>query len=266
MEPRCLAHLSGDKGLQKPYLENDDIYINIAMSVYGFERKYCEDKAYSPDGSFMPRSRAKTALLAMMYQTSAYTLGQQLRISKDEAQELIDTFYVTYPDVKSFIENTKQFVLQNGYVEMMFGRKRRFAELSHWAGVKAELERKRAKTASEMERLKEARMYYNGMLRAAVNAVVQGSASGLLKLNMIAIYKLCQKYGWRMAATIHDEVCVLVPETITLEQVIEVERAMTETVKLDVPLRADTVIGPSFGEQYDYREWFDMSKQRQEAV
>lgn len=237
----------------------------MAMDLYHFDEKYCTDGAYDPSGQWQPRKRAKLGLLAVSYGTSKWTLAQQMRISVEDAEAFINQFYDTYKDVKRFIDETHSFVLRNGYVEMMFGRKRRFPDLAEWAEKKRRLERKRILTETERGQLKEARKYYNGILRASVNAVIQGSASCLLKLNMIAVYKLCEKYGWKMAATIHDEVALLVPDTITPEQVLEVEHAMTKTVKLDVPLKADTVIGPSFGEQYDWREWFGMKREK-EAV
>jgi DNA polymerase-1 len=237
----------------------------MAVDLYGFDEKYCGDGCYDPTGTFQPRKRAKTGLLAVCYGTSKFTLAQQMRISVDEAEAFIDQFYNTYKDVKRYIDETHAFLLRNGYVETKLGRKRRFPELAQWVEVKHRLERKRTLTESEREQLREARKYVNGMLRAGLNFTIQGFASQIIKLLMIEMYKLCQKYGWRMAASIHDEIVLLVPDTITPEQVMEVERVMTQTVKLAVPIKADTVIGPSFGEQYPWREWFEMNKQK-EAV
>jgi DNA polymerase-1 len=257
--------MSGDKLLQKPYIDGDDLYIRMAMDLYGFEREYCEDGKYDPTGTFKPRSRAKTGLLASMYLTSAFTLAQQMQISKEDAEAFLENFFSTYKDVHRFIEETKAFVLRNGYVETLFKRKRRFPELAKWAEDKAKLERKRVLTESERERLRELRKNYNGALRAACNARIQGTAADILKLIMIDMYKLCVQKGWKLVATIHDEIVMFVPDTITPQDIADVERVMTQTVKLDVPLACDTVIGPSLGEQYPWREWFEVNKQK-EAV
>jgi DNA polymerase-1 len=254
--------MSGDKLLQKPYQTNDDLYIRMAMDLYGFERKYCEDGAMDPTQSFYPRKRSKTGLLAAMYGTSKWTLAQQMQISVDEAEEFLQTFFSTYQGVAQFIDESKRFVLRHGYVETMYKRKRRFPELAEWAAEKQKLESKRALTESERERLKQLRGWYNGALRAAVNARIQGTAADILKLIMIDMYKLCQQKGWKLAATIHDEIVMFVPDSVTPEDVADVERVMTQTVKLAVPMRCDTVIGPSLGEQYPWQEWFGISKQK----
>jgi DNA polymerase-1 len=257
--------MSGDKLLQKPYLIGEDLYVQMAMDLYGFERKYCEDGAMDPTGQFYPRKRSKQGLLSAMYGTSKWTLAQQMQISVDEAEKFLQTFFSTYKGVAQFIDESKQFVLQHGYVETLFRRKRRFPELADWVAQKQKLEQKRVLTQTEKERLRELRGWVNGALRAAVNARIQGTAADILKLIMIDMYKLCVQKGWKLVATIHDEIVMFVPDTITPQDIADVERVMTQTVKLDVPLACDTVIGPSLGEQYPWREWFEMNKQK-EAV
>jgi DNA polymerase-1 len=258
IEPRILAHMSGDELLRAPYQTGDDLYIRMAMDLYGFERKYCEDGAYDPTDTFQPRKRAKTGLLASMYGTSKWTLAQQMHISVEEAEQFLETFFSTYKGVKKFIDDTHDFVYRNEYVETMFGRKRRFPGFRAMMDRRKRLERIPYKrmTHEQREELAELRKNTNGILRASVNARIQGSAADVMKLILAEMYKLCQRKGWKIVATVHDEVNMLVPETVTPEDVEEVEKIMTQTVKLAVPMKCDTTLQRRWGEEIPWREWF----------
>lgn len=126
IEPRVLAHITGDEALKRPYIEGGDLYATLAANTFGFDMEYCLDGALDPTGKFEPRKRMKTGLLAVMYGTSMYTLSNQLEITQKEANKFIEDFYEAYPTVKKWIDEIHQEVKQNEYVETLYGRKRRF--------------------------------------------------------------------------------------------------------------------------------------------
>lgn len=258
IEPRLLAHLSGDELLRRPYQIGDDLYINMSMDLYHFEREFCEDEKYDPTGTFQPRKRAKVGLLSAIYGTSKWTLSQQMHITVDEAEAFLNNFFETYRGVKRFIDDTHNFVLQHEYVETMWGRKRRFIGLKSQMARRRQIERKPWKHMSDAEReeLRELRKNTNGMLRAAVNARIQGSAADVLKLLLVEMYALAGRKGWRPIATVHDEINMLVPESITRDDIAEIDRIMTQTIQLAVPLEADTTLGHDWGHQTKWRDWF----------
>jgi len=127
IEPRILAHMSKDDHFREPYLNGTDLYSTLASKVFKLPIEECGD------GSKW-RKMMKTGLLATMYGTSNFTLAKQLGITIDEAENFIQTFLDTYPQVKSWIESVHKQVDTIGYVETMFGRKRRFLGHKEVAG------------------------------------------------------------------------------------------------------------------------------------
>ncbi|MFP5304174.1 DNA polymerase, partial [Cobetia sp. SIMBA_158] len=75
------------------YVNNRDLYIEMAMKVFKLERKYCEDKAYSPDGKFQPRKAIKSLLLGIMYGMGYKSIAQNIGVTDEEAKQIIDDFY-----------------------------------------------------------------------------------------------------------------------------------------------------------------------------
>lgn len=240
IEPRLLAHMSEDSDFQKPYLEGTDLYSSLASKVFNIPLEECGD------GSKY-RKMMKTGLLATMYGTSKFTLGRQLGVTPDEAQEFIQDFLDTYWGVKWFIASTHEFVERNDYVETMFNRKRRFPGHSNVTRAVEEGD-KSYKTLSTYERV----------ARQAVNARIQGSASDLMKIAMVRVNALIKSWGpeYLMLATIHDEILLEVPEAITEAQIASIEQVMTDVVKLKVPLKVDTAFMYSWGKEINKKEWF----------
>lgn len=119
IEPRVLAHISGDAGLQAIYTSGVDLYSTLASKVFGLPIGECGD------GS-KPRKMMKTGLLAVMYGTSMQTLSKQLHISVADAHKMIDDFFLAYPGVGAFIAKVHREIREKEYVQTMDGRKRRF--------------------------------------------------------------------------------------------------------------------------------------------
>ncbi|WP_341479141.1 DNA polymerase [Heliobacterium chlorum] len=266
IEPRVLAHISGDKHLQEPYLNGQDLYSTLASRVFKKPIEECGD------GSKY-RKMMKVGLLAVMYGTSMHTLSNQLEITVEEAQQFIGDFFRTYPQVHSFIKNTHEFVKENEYVETLYGRKRRFPGHRQKAKVYDSL----AKQICEILGVDELplnvwrnndiprdlkRRFYDvkgdveSARRQSVNAVIQGTAADIMKRAMLNLQQYCLARGWSLCGTVHDEALMMVDDSVTNGDVKEIEECMTSAASLDVPLVVDTEIMRRWGEGVKKEEWF----------
>lgn len=222
-EPRLLAHFSEEPALLEAYRNGLDLYSYMASKVYKIPYEQCVDGT-------IYRKRMKTGVLAVMYGTGASTLADQMGVSVEDAKQFIDDFYKTFPRVRAWVEHNKRMARERGYVTMFLGRKRRLPDAKNtdsWVRARAE--------------------------RQATNARIQGSAAIQTKLTMLALWKWCQqkrKQGreFRMLATVHDEVLLYAPEDVTIEEVVEFENIMLNTVKLKVPNKTDIEVQKRWGE------------------
>lgn len=284
IEPRVLAHISKDMKLQQIYKDGKDLYAQLASDVFKLPIEQCIDGAKPPGWKKEPRKMMKVGLLAVMYGISMFSLKDSLGMaSVEEAQQFINDFYATYPEVYMWVKSVHVLVKKQEYVETMFGRKRRFpghrekaiiydecAEeicrrlgvdelpLNVWAEdihrkkngldpiLPYKLKRRFQDVKSEVEKVR----------RMAVNAIIQGTAADIMKLSLIELHKYTESKGWSVAGTVHDEALSEVPETITLQEVEEMESLMTGVVELDVPLKCDTDIFRRWGEPISKKEWF----------
>ena len=270
IEPRILAHFTGDESMIDAYVTGRDLYVEMAMKVFGFEMKYCLDKAKSPDGTFEPRRAVKSVLLGIMYGMGSKTLAGNLGMTEAQAKQIIDDFYAAFPKVKTWMDEKIRFAEENEYIETMFGRKRRFVGFK----VIAKRWHKISKQVHDMlgyepdfiwaEELPydvkreywDLSRAYGDTVRKVVNTVIQGSAADVMKLAMIAVNKILKLKGWKMLATIHDEILMEVPETITLEEVQEIENAMLNVVQLKTPMKVDTEFMTRWSEGVGKDKWF----------
>lgn len=131
-EPRILAFLSDDEGLINAYKQNKDLYAWAASLVYNVPYEECKERY--PDGTLNPqgkerRSSMKAIILGIMYSKGAKSISEDLNISRKEAQNVYDIFFKTFPKVKKFIDDSQNFAKQYGYVETIWGRKRRLPDL-----------------------------------------------------------------------------------------------------------------------------------------
>jgi DNA polymerase I-like protein with 3'-5' exonuclease and polymerase domains len=131
-EPRCLAHMSGDKHMIQAYLDGKDLYSTIASKLYN--QPYEECKEFRPDGTVNPegknrRSSVKPILLGIMYGRGVTSIAEQMNISKEEAQQVINDFYDQFPNVKGFVDFAQENAREYGFVETAWGRKRRLPNM-----------------------------------------------------------------------------------------------------------------------------------------
>ncbi|GEK57142.1 hypothetical protein CHL76_02305 [Marinococcus halophilus] len=274
IEPRVLAHITGDLELQRPYREGYDLYSTLASYTFGLSYEECGDGVKDDKGR-EPRKMMKTGLLAVMYGTTMYTLATQLEISVEEAETFIEDFYKAYPTVRKWIESIHEEVAANEYVETMYGRKRRFPE--HSKDVK-ELKALRKEAKERMNgkevpdniwevgkalpykfkrKIHDANKKVSRVQRQAVNAIIQGSAADIMKIAMIRLNDLVkEREDWLLLGTVHDEALTEVSASITKEETEEMEHAMTGAAELDVPLKVDVAFMHEWGVEISKDEWF----------
>jgi DNA polymerase-1 len=207
----------------------------MASEVYGKPYEECGDGTFE-------RKAMKVGVLASLYGTGPQTLAQQLGITVDEAKAFIDDFFRRLPKVKKWIDDTKDFARKNGFVWMdKRQRKRRLPEA-----------KKRTKGYDpEVSRA----------LRQGPNAVVQGTSAIQTKATLVELHKLCQRKGWKLLATVHDEALLLVPDTITIDDVKEFEYVMVSTYRFgNVKNKTDIELMVRWGEGLSVSDWF--SKKR----
>lgn len=218
VELRVLAHLCQDPTLMAAFQNDQDIHRIVAAEVFGVP---------IADVTAQQRSRAKTVNFGIIYGQTAYGLSLVLRIPRTEAKDFIERYRRRFPRIEEFLQSCIRFAKANGYVETIFGRRRRIAEIS---------------TANPQRRALAERL--------AINSVVQGSAADLIKQAMVNIARRIKAQGRpsRMLLQIHDELVFEVPQ-----EAIEAEREMvvhemSSAIKLRVPLKVDVGVGKNWME------------------
>ena len=175
------------------------------------------------------RSNAKTVNFGIIYGVSAFGLSNQTDLSRTEAKDLIDTYYATYPKLRSFISNQVHFAREHGYVQTVLGRRRYLKDINSRNAV--------VRGAAE---------------RNAVNAPIQGSAADIIKIAMIHIYNKLEEgnYKTKMLLQVHDELVfdVYKPELEKIKTLVKTE--MENAYKLSVPLVVDLGVGNNWLEAH----------------
>lgn len=277
IEPRTLASMSGDEGLRHPYLVGEDLYATLASKTFGLPYEAClekDDVTWRQSGlPKHPRKMMKVGLLAAMYGISVPSLAESLGISIPEAQEFMDNFYNAYPVMTDWMAETVRFAEEHGYVLTLHGRKRRFIGFKEIAKQYHAMERKISsligRTLLETDNiwsleiprdLKKAfwniKKEYSRVARQAVNAVIQGSASEIMKIAMIKVREYIKtKKGWKLLATIHDELLFEIPVTATEAEVRELESIMFNAVKLHIPIKCDVEVAEVWGKGVPFAKY-----------
>lgn len=209
IELRIMAHLSGDEHMIEAFREGHDIHAATAAKVF---------KKNINEVTKEERSKAKTANFGIIYGITAFGLAERMNVSRTEAKNLIDEYFLTYPKVKEYMNRSIDTARQKGYTETVYHRKCYLRDInSHNAVVRGYAERN------------------------AINAPIQGSAADIIKIAMIRIYERFRKEGVRskMILQVHDELNFSVyPEEKELVQQIVIEE-MENAYKMKVPLEAD---------------------------
>ena len=220
IELRVMAHLSGDENMIEAFREGYDIHAATAARIYK------EDiNSVSRD----QRTKAKRANFGIIYGITVFGLAERLDISRDEAKQLIEGYFNTFPGVHAYMEKAKETAREHGYAETFFHRRRYLPDItSHNATVR------------------------NFAERNAINAPIQGSAADIIKIAMVRIYERFQREGIRskMILQVHDELnfSVLPEEKERVEKIVIEE--MQNAYPLHVPLVADSGWGDNWLEAH----------------
>ncbi len=218
IELRILAHLARDEGLTAAFESGADIHAATAAKVYGLS----EDMV---DATL--RGRAKAVNYGLAYGMNAYGLATRLEITPDEAQEFIDAYFASFPQIRDYLDRQVARATADGFTETVLGRRRYIPELQ------ASNPRVR-----DMGR------------RMALNAPIQGSAADVFKLGMLRVDEAlhASDLGCDMLLTVHDELVFEVGEARVEEAAGLVRAEMESAYELTVPLRADVGWGPNWAE------------------
>ena len=220
IELRIMAHLSEDKNMIDAFLSGYDIHAATAAKIYKVDIK---------EVTADMRRKAKTANFGIIYGISVFGLAERMNVDRKEAKELIDGYFETYPQVKSYMDKSIQVAREHGYVETIFHRKRFLPDInSRNAVVRGYAERN------------------------AINAPIQGSAADIIKVAMARIYERFKAEGLKakMILQVHDELNFSVPakEKGIVEQVVIEE--MEKAYRMHVPLKADCGWGTNWLEAH----------------
>ncbi len=218
IELRVLAHLSEDPGLIDAFARGADVHTTTAAGVFGVAEADVDE---------FQRRFAKVVNYGLAYGMEAYGLGQRLDIPTDQAREILDSYFESFPAVHDFMDRTVKEARDRGYTTTLFGRRRQIAEL-----------------ASDNFRIRQMGE------RMAQNAPVQGSAADIFKLAMIDVDATLRDRGLssRMILTVHDELVLEVPTAERDDVEVLVRETMAAVTELKVPLTVDTGFGPNWAE------------------
>jgi DNA polymerase-1 len=220
IELRLMAHLSGDEQMIQAFVNNEDIHTATAAKIF---------KLPPDEVSKEMRSKAKTANFGIIYGISAFGLSQRMHISRSEARELIDGYFLSYPKVREYMDASIRKAREKGFVETMFGRKRFLPDiLSRNSVVRGNAERN------------------------AINSPIQGSAADVIKIAMIRIQEAFEKEQLQSALIlqVHDELNfdVRADELARVKEITKHE--MEHATSLSVPLIVETGEGGNWLEAH----------------
>ena len=220
VELRVMAHFSGDENLISAFEHDVDIHKATAALIYGITPEEVTKEQ---------RSIAKSANFGIIYGISSYGLSQNTGLSRNEAKQLIDYYFVKFPGVKKFIDQTIDDCKKNGFVTTMYGRKRYLPDInSRNFNVSAAAERN------------------------AINTPIQGTAAEIIKIAMINILKKLKSNNLqsKLILQVHDELVfeVLPEEKEIIKQLVETE--MENAAKLKVKLKVEGNFGKNWLEAH----------------
>jgi DNA polymerase-1 len=220
IELRIMAHLSQDAGLLGAFAEGLDVHSATAAEVFGVDINQVSGDQ---------RRKAKAINFGLIYGMSAFGLGKQLGLGRNEAQEYIDLYFDRYPGVADYMARTRSLAHEKGYVETLRGRRLYLPEIN----------------ARNRQRQQAAE-------RTAINAPMQGTAADMIKLAMLAVDEWLDEdqVQARMIMQVHDEL-VFEADASAIEEVCSrVSDLMSRVGLLDVPLVVDVGVGNNWDEAH----------------
>ena len=220
IELRILAHLCRDPGLIQAFNAGLDIHTMTAAEIFSLQ----VDQVTAEQ-----RRSAKAINFGLIYGMSAFGLARQLGIERQQAQEYMNRYFQRFPTVESFMDDTRDFAREHGYVETLYGRRLYLPDI-------------KAKNAQR-------RQYAE---RAAINAPMQGTAADIIKLAMLNTTRLLQTadFNAHMIMQVHDELVFEVAEDHVEQFCPALKEQMSAAAELVIPLLVDLDTGKNWDEAH----------------
>lgn len=220
IELRIIAELSGDAGMIEAFQQGLDIHTSTASKVYGISLEEVTKDM---------RRNAKTVNFGIVYGISPFGLSERLNISRTEAKEIIDQYFIKYPGVKAYMQEAIEKARVNGYVETIMGRRRYLRDINSANAV--------VRGFAE---------------RNAINAPIQGSSADMIKIAMINIHREFEKRKFRskLILQVHDELIfdAFRDEVDEIEPIIH--DLMEHAISLKVPMKVEMNTGDNWLEAH----------------
>ena len=226
IELRLLAHMAEIAVLKQAFWEGQDIHALTASQVFNIPLENMDSGI---------RRKAKAINFGIIYGISPFGLARQLGVEQAEAASYIKSYFERYPGIQDYMERTKQYCREHGYVQTLFGRR------CHVPAIHDKNPARR-----------------NFSERAAINAPLQGTAADILKRAMIRVPQALEQHGLTgkafMLLTVHDELLFEVQES-ALEDTAQVikqvmESATLPALQLSIPLTVDVGHGSSWDDAH----------------
>lgn len=216
IELRIMADVANVKNLKQAFIDNVDIHTRTASQVFGIPESEMTSDI---------RRKAKAINFGIIYGISPFGLANQLDIPQSEAKEYIDNYFKNFPEIKEYMEKTKEFAHQYGYIKTLYGRKCFITNINN------------PKLKSYAE-------------RAAINAPIQGSAADIIKMAMIKIQNALAQNNLtndiRMLLQVHDELVFEVKEDKIDYATKFIKETMENIVKLSIPLEVEVGVADNW--------------------
>lgn len=218
IELRVLAHIANDENLIDAFVNHSDIHTKTASEVF---------RVPIDEVTPLQRSNAKAVNFGIVYGIGDFSLAKDLKISRKEAKNYIDTYFERYPGVKKYLDDAIEQAKESLYVTTVMNRRRFIPEI---------------KASNKMVR--------SFGERLAMNTPIQGSAADIIKLAMVNVYDELRKRNLnsKLILQVHDELILNVDKEELEEVKAIVKKEMEEVLDLRVPLEVDINIG---------RNWYE---------
>ncbi|MFT5702913.1 MAG: DNA polymerase-1 [Rickettsiales bacterium] len=216
IELRVLAEFAGIDSLKEAFRADKDIHAITAAQVFEVPEGEVDKEM---------RRKAKAINFGIIYGISAFGLAKQLKISRSDAAKYIAGYFETYPGIQKYMQETREFAKENGFVQTLVGRKCFIPSINSKNPI--------------LKGLAE---------RLAINAPIQGSAADIIKKAMIDFDLLLQEGNFKskMILQVHDELVLEVPENEVLEVSKLLQETMQNAVSLSLPLKVDLKINENW--------------------
>jgi DNA polymerase-1 len=216
IELRILAHMSGDEKLIDAYRQEKDIHRITASQVFHVPFEEVTD---------LMRRNAKAVNFGIVYGISAFSLSEDIGVTRAEADRYIKSYYAKYPSIEEYLSSIVEAAKEQGYVTTIFGRRRYIPELSA---------------------TKKAMQAFGA--RVAMNSPIQGAAAGIIKLAMIAVDRALRERGLdaRLILQVHDELILEAHNDCAEEAAKLLKEEMERVVSLPVAMEVEVGVGKNW--------------------